>query len=346
MHMLQYGSVAVLLIGAGLSVTLGLFGGSLGPRHVRQVARLAILRLANTITLTPTQTSDAHPTARGRIASNSVSSSRSSKNKAANIARRRIKMKTARRKARGVEMNLMHDWIDRNAHTPEEADLQLYDFSSGNKRRDVRVDHVLEEFLRDIMIDLLVDDPRIAQLGEIAISRVGTAEQLHEHLLAFLDTYYADLSDEFLNQSSVLRETHEEGRHRSHEIFSAIAPCWIYEVKKSREYIADKVVEKATARKDMTEPQSTHATTDHLMQRTQREWRHTHDKAQVEAQLRQVLRLLTEGTASARLKESFRSYLFPKSWTTLREGSRLVISHEGSVLSDSEGCTKEARKNK
>jgi uncharacterized membrane-anchored protein YjiN (DUF445 family) len=243
-------------------------------------------------------------------------------------------------------MNLMHDWIDRNTPSLGGADTQPYDRFSDDKRKDVRVDRVLEEFLRDTMVDLLLEDPRIAELGEVALSRLGNAQELQKGLLDLLNTYYQDLADEYFNQSSILSEIQTEGRHQSHEVFSAIAPCWIYEVKKSRTYIAEKVVARVIALDDSTKPQSVRATTDHLIRRTQREWRHRHDKDQVEAQVRQVLWLLTEGAASKRLKEDFRKYLFPGSWTTHMNGNRLIISHEGSVLPDVGAVSIEGRKDK
>lgn len=194
--------------------------------------------------------------------------------------------------------------------------LQSYDRFGEEKRKDVHVDRVLEEFLRDTMIDLLLIDSRIAELGKIAMSRLGHAVRFQESLLDLLNTYYVDLFDEFLGISSTLGKTHEDGCIRSHEIFSIIAPCWIYEVKKSRTYIAEKVVERVTARKGLTEPHVLRARTEHLIHRTQREWRHEHDMRQVEAQVSLVIRLLTEGTASSRLKEGFRNALFPAPWTT------------------------------
>lgn len=142
-----------------------------------------------------------------------------------------------------------------------------------------------------------------------------------------------DLSDEFLKVSSKLSEAHKEGRHQSHEIFSVIAPCWIYEVKKSRTYIAEKLVERVTGQQGLTEPEVVRARTEYLIQRTQREWRHKHDMHQVEFQMYQVIRLLIEGIASVCLKEGFRQYLFPRSWTTHMEGNRSIVSHEGSVAS-------------
>ncbi|KAH7077051.1 hypothetical protein FB567DRAFT_534429 [Paraphoma chrysanthemicola] len=193
------------------------------------------------------------------------------------------------------------------------------------KKKDVHVDRVLEEFLRDTIIDLLLSDSCIAELGEMAISRLSRTVGFQESLLDLLNTYYVDLSDEFLGISSTLGKTHGEGRNRSHEIFSTIAPCWIYEVKKSRTYIAEKVVKGMTAYKGLTEPRILPARTEHLIHRTQHEWRHEHDMCQVEGQVSLVIRLLTEGTASSRLKEGFRNTLVPAPRTLNVKGIQAAV---------------------
>ncbi|KAF2029204.1 hypothetical protein EK21DRAFT_113100 [Setomelanomma holmii] len=177
------------------------------------------------------------------------------------------------------------------------------------------------------MIDLLLVDDRIAQLAEIAISRIGNAIRFQESLLELLRTFYIDLSDEFLSISSNLGKAHKEGRVRSHDIFSIIAACWIYEVKEGRTYTAQKLVERVTAREGLTAEHIVRARTEHLIERTHREWRHKYDKEQVELQVRNVMRLLTWGRASTQLKEGFRQTLYPGSWTTYKLGDRTIITH-------------------